>query len=149
MKFKNKETNYTAVKEYVTEHVLNGKQAVSMNTLQTIYGVGVGDSGYRHMFKQKLINDYKDKLSFLSVGRNDVDVVVSTSVPDNEISFKDKAGCIIKAAEYIRNDVNVYCESLPHPTWPPDTDELSDLQKSKPSSLVLFLERLLHATDRK
>ena len=29
--------DYTAVKEFVTEHVLNGKHAVSMNTLQTIY----------------------------------------------------------------------------------------------------------------
>ena len=60
---------------------------------------------------------------------------------------------------------------MPDPTWPPDIDELSDsslsndklihlllygkeaysveVNAAKPLSLVLFLERLLHATDRK
>ena len=99
------------------------------------------------ILKQKLIKTYKDELKFLSIGRNEPDIVISAAVSPENISFKDKTGCILKAAEYIRNDVKEYCNSFPDIKWPPDVNELLEIEKSKLNSLIFFLEKLLKTSE--
>ena len=41
------------------------------------------------------------------------DLVVDASALSTEIAFKDKEGCITKAAESLKNDVLKHCEGLP------------------------------------
>lgn len=139
--------DFSNVQQYIDEHVLKQEHAVSMCVLQTCYGIGSGDTRYRHKLKQRLIKTYQDKLKFLSVGRNEPEIVVSAKISPESISFKDKTGCILKAAEYIKNDVNGYCQAFPDTKWPPDVNELLEIEKDKPKSLTTFLEKVLQTSE--
>lgn len=63
-------------------------------------------------------------------------IVVDSSIHATEIQFNDKAGCIIKAAEYLREDILCQSKSLPALTRPPDLDEFK--KRSPPKSLLDF-----------
>ena len=64
----------------------------------------------------------------------------------DEITFNDKEGCLIKAAEYLRNDIIKQYESASELAWPPDIDKLKIY--SKPcDSLMLFYKNLLSSKD--
>ena len=111
------EGNYNSVTDYVTKHILNEKKAVSIAVLYTIYGLKPNDTRYRSKLKSQLKKDFPT-LSFLNIGRNSPDVVIDGSAEFDEISFNDKEGCHIKAAEYLRNDIIKQYESASELAWP-------------------------------
>ena len=47
------EGNYTAVQEYISEHVFIDKKAVSMIVLQSVHGLDRNDSPYRSKLKKE------------------------------------------------------------------------------------------------
>ena len=46
--------NYDAVKEYILKHKLLEEKAASMNVLQEIYGIGIGDKRYWGKLKKRI-----------------------------------------------------------------------------------------------
>lgn len=141
--------DYISVQEYITENVIKRKQTVSMGVLHSVYDLHVDDSRYRAKLKRRIQNDFKDAVSFFSVGKNLPDMVINTALPVEEIAFHDKQGCVIKAAEYLRNDILTYCETLPELSWPPTIEELSSEEREPPSSLLLFERHLLNVNSSK
>ena len=59
------------------------------------------------------MKDFKEKFTILTSKKKMLDIVVDASALSTEIAFKDKEGCITKAAEYLKNDVLKHCEGLP------------------------------------
>ena len=58
--------NYDAVLSVITDNILERQECLSMETLQTVYGVGVGSRQSRHKLKCRLQKTFGDKLIFLS-----------------------------------------------------------------------------------
>ena len=81
---------------------------------------------------------FKEKVAILTSEKKMSGIVVDASALPTQIAFKDKEGCIIKAAEYLKNDILKHCEGLSALTWPPQLDELQDEQRNPPGSLMLF-----------
>ena len=127
---------------YITKHVLEEKQAVSITTLQTLYGLG-SDSRYRSKLKNRILKDFPDKLKFLSVDRKVPEIMISASIPAIEMAYKDKDGCIIKCAEYLREEIIEHCKNLPELSWPPSLEELNKNERTPPQSLLTFLKHIL------
>ena len=98
------EGNYNSVTDYVNKHILKEKRAVSIAVLHTTYGLKPNDTRYRSKLKSRLKKEFPT-LSFLNIGRNSPDVVMEGSAEFDEITFNDKEGCLIKAAEYLRNGI--------------------------------------------
>ena len=95
-----------------------------MSVLHTIYGLRPSDSKYRSKLKSRIMKRFKDQINFLPVGLKTPEILVYESTPVSELSFKDKSGCIIKAAEYLRNDTISHSRNLPTVSWPPQAEEL-------------------------
>ena len=51
------------------------------------------------------MKDFKEKVTILTSEKKISDTVVDASAVPTEIAFKDKEGCIIKTAEYLKNEV--------------------------------------------
>ena len=133
------------MKQYINQHVLTDRNAVSLNVLHTIYGLHPDDRRYRLKLKNQIIKDFKEKVAILTSGKKISDIVVDASALPTEIAFKDKEGCIINATEYLKNDVLKHCEGLSELTWPPQLDELQDEKRNPPESLMLLCKHLLQS----
>ena len=99
------ESNYNSVTDYVTEHILNEKRAVSIAVLHTIYGLKPNDTSYHSKLKSRLKKDFPT-LSFLNIGRNSPDVVIDGAAEFDEITFNDKEGCLTKAENLLSSTDN-------------------------------------------
>ena len=66
----------------------------------------------------------------------------------DEITFNDKEGCLIKAAEYLRNDIIKQYESASELAWSPDIDKLK-IYRQPCDSLMLFYITLFSSKDNK
>ena len=84
------------MKQYINQHVLTDRNAVSLKVLHTIYGLHPDDRRYRLKLKNRIMNDFKEKVAILTSEKKISDIVVDTSALPTEIAFKDKEGCIIK-----------------------------------------------------
>ena len=115
-----------------------------MSLLHTIYGLSCSNSRYRSKLKDRIMKRFKDQINFLPVGPKTPEILVDASTPVSELAFKDKSGCIIKAAEYLRNDIISYSQNLPTVSWPPQA-ELQRNDKLLPPNLLLFLRHMLHS----
>ena len=141
--------NCDAVKEYVNTKVITESQAVSMKTLHEIYGLNVTDVRYRGKLKSRIENEYKDRILFLQTQKNIPLVLVSANISLSEINFTNNKECIVKSAEYLREDIIQYSENLPELSWPPTSNELSSDERSTiPASLLTFLNHLLKSSDK-
>ena len=114
-----------------------------MSLLHTIYGLSCSNSRYWSKLKDRIMKRFKDQINFLPVGPKTPEILVDASTPVSELAFKDKSGCIIKAAEYLRNDIS-YSQNLPTVSWPPQA-ELQRNDKLLPPNLLLFLRHMLHS----
>ena len=52
-------------KKFISSHINEEGQCISMKILLEIYGVGLGDTRYRSKLKQRLKGYFKDSISFL------------------------------------------------------------------------------------
>ena len=115
-----------------------------MSLLHTIYGLSSSNSTYRSKLKDRIMKRFKDQINFLPVGPKTPEILVDASTPVSELAFKDKSGCIIKAAEYLCNDIISYSQNLPTVSWPPQA-ELQRNDKLLPPNVLLFLRHMLHS----
>ena len=140
--------DFLSVKQYINSQILGKKQAVPMAVLHNIYGLQINDTRYRSKLKGRILNEFKDKLTFLSVHGKKSEIVIDATVPASEIGFENRNGCILKAAEYIRQEILQYASNLPELSWPPQLDELLSDEWSPPSNLISFLTTLLYHPNR-
>eukprot|EP00794_Sanderia_malayensis_P013131 gene13131-14482_t len=95
--------------EFVQHHVIEGEQSVSIKLLTEVYGLDKEDCRLRGKVKQKLVQEFKDKLLFVAVMNNEAQIVLSKDVLTNtkKTSFLDSyRNFVVKeAATTIRNDV--------------------------------------------
>ena len=115
-----------------------------MSLLHTIYGLSSSNSTYRSKLKDRIMKRFKDQINFLPVGPKTPEILVDGSTPVSELALKDKSGCIIKAAGYLRNDTISYSQNLPTVSWPPQA-ELQRNDKLLPPNVLLFLRHMLHS----
>ena len=108
-------------------------------------GLHPDDRRYRLKLKNRIMKGFKEKVAILTSEKKMSGIVVDASALPTEIAFKDKEGCIIKATDYLKNDVLKHCEGLSALTWPPQLDELQDEQRNPPRSLMLFYKHLLQS----
>ena len=98
-------------------------------------------------WKKKLINIFGDKLLFLTSRPNTPDIVISSGTVEARVDVSDKESDIKKVANYLRKDIEEYCQSLPALSWPPTVEELSADDRLPPASVTLFLTNLLKTLD--
>ena len=67
----------------------------------------------------KLVKEFGDSLTFLKIGGNKLEVVVSKAGLDSTAVVKEKTAELKQAAEYIREDILQYAEKLDNPSCPP------------------------------
>ena len=60
---------------------------------------------------------------------------------------KDKNMVLLKAAEYLRNDILEHIASCDTSNWPPTVENLSEFDENFPKSLSMFLTKILKAKD--
>ena len=137
--------DFESICEYIIHHVFEEKTAVFMSVLHTIYGLSPSDSRYRSKLKDRIMKRFKDQINFLPVGPKTPEILVDASSSVSELAFKDKSGCIIKAAEYLPNDVISYSQNLPTVSWPLQAEELQRNDELLPPNLLLFLRHMLHS----
>ena len=89
-----------------------------MITLHTTYDIRVNDSRYRSKLKTRIKNQFGQDVIFCSP-----DIVVRPSLSLSEVTFQDRDGCIIKAAEYLPNDIMSYFENATDPNWSPTVED--------------------------
>ena len=73
--------NYEVVLYMVKDYILADKQCISMETLQSAYGVGVGFRQSRHKLEERLRKTFGDKILFLSHGYHSPKLVISKECP--------------------------------------------------------------------
>ena len=84
---------------------MTDRDAVSLNVLHAVCGLHPDDRSYRLKLKNRIMKDFKEKVTILTSEKKISDTVVDASAVPTEIAFKDKEGCIIKTAEYLKNEV--------------------------------------------
>lgn len=76
-----------------------------MGVLHSLHGLRIIDSRYCHKLKQRLMKDFPESFFFMSVGKKPPELVLDFSLPLTGVNFKDKTGCIVKATEYLREEI--------------------------------------------
>ena len=139
--------NFHAAKENILKHIILEEKAVSMNVLQEIYDIGMGDKRYRGKLKKRIEERFSDQLIFVTAQVNNPEVVKSNQVFQNTIHHSvHKNTTVEKAASLIRDDIRNQCTVNPDETnWLPNLKELQDLPV--PHSVKLFFQTLL-ATEK-
>eukprot|EP00794_Sanderia_malayensis_P002237 gene2237-2552_t len=142
--------NFGAVCSLVEENVLEDLQCVSIDTLLTSYGLGVGDRQRRLSLKERLKGKYHDKLVFVSPEYHSPQVVFSKECMETQsmtktLEFSDEY-VVKKAAVKIRHAIlEIIKDAAPLP-WPPTVDSLQS-EERRPPSLLKFFFKTLFSSD--
>ena len=135
--------DFDKVKEFITSHIIEEGQCISMKILSEIYGLGVGDTKYRSKLKQRLKNYFKDSISFLpSTNKNIAEIVANTDCVTGTFVV-DKESQIRAAAKSLKEDILNKYDELQDLNWPPTSEELQEDSQAAPKSLCIFLEMLI------
>ena len=70
--------DYDLVSTIVKENILGEHQCMSMEALQTAYGVGVGSRQSRHKLQERLLKSFEDQIIFLSREYHSPRLVISS-----------------------------------------------------------------------
>ena len=72
--------NFKTVSSFILDHVIGGHQSVSIKVLTEMYGFDKEDSRLRSKMKQRIENEFGDKIAFVSIAYHEPQIVVSRSV---------------------------------------------------------------------
>ena len=78
--------DFNAVKHVIQNKVLCNDQAVYITALHRLYKIGYGsehETSYRGKLKKRILDEFGDALSYLSVNKSTPEVVVSTAGLDS------------------------------------------------------------------
>ena len=114
-----------------------------MRVLHELYKLNPEDTRYRSKLKSRLLNMYKESITFLKPQKNQAEIVINTDVLVEHNTEVNSTNCLRKAAEYLRDDIIRFASSLPNCSWPPLVDELISESRNPPSTVTDFLTHLL------
>ena len=69
--------------KFVRNHVIEHEQSISIKLLREVCGLDKEDCRLRGKVKQKLLQEFKDELLFVTVSNNEAKIVVSKKVLTN------------------------------------------------------------------
>lgn len=143
-------SNYEEVKEFVNDVIIQEKKPASMKLLHEIYGLGIGNTSYRHKLKTRLQNDFGETICFLSQKNKTLpEIVISAEYFTADTVFHSNEQTIKHAAKILRKDIFKKFDSFSMENWPPDPQELDTPELEPPQSIQCFVKSLLKpAGDR-
>lgn len=100
--------DFQSVINYINHEVLELKQTVSMAIILIMYGLNVENIRYRSRWKTRIVNEFGDKLTFLRVHPRKPEIVSDANLAPEDIDFRNEAACIMKAVEYLRDNILSY-----------------------------------------
>ena len=139
-----------SVRTFISEAVFEQNQAVSITVLHRLYGTGYGQENekiYRNKLKKRVFDEHGDSLKFLKVDGKTPEVVVNSDGLNSTTIVRDKSMVLLKAAEYLLNDILEHIASCDISNWLPTMESLSEFDESFPTSLSLFLTKILKSKD--
>ena len=143
--------NFQNLKNFVQEHIIDGDQSVSVKLLTELYGFDKEDSRLRNKVKQKLEQEFNDRICFVSTSYHEAEVVISRRVLiDTSLSsfIKGNEGFILKeAASILRKAFLGLIEAVPDCVWPPTVETLTAKNRQPPDSVTTFLIKLLQGSS--
>ena len=142
--------DYDLVSTIVKENILGEHQCMSMETLQTAYGVGVGSRQSRHKLQERLLKSFEDQLIFLSREYHSPRLVISSEcLPTQTLSNSlqsSKENTVKRAGLILRDSVISFLKEVPKLPWPPTVECLNNRERQMPEILKLFFINLLSKT---
>ena len=137
-------SNYEEVKEFVNDVIIKGKKLASMKLLHEIYGLGIGNTSYRHKLKTRLQNDFGEDISFLSQKNKTLpEIVISAEYLTADTIFHSNEQTIKHAAKILTKDIFQKFDSFTMEDWPPDPEQLNASELEPPQSVQYFVKSLL------
>ena len=97
--------DFEKVKRFISENILGGNEAISMNILQNIYGIGANDTRYRSKLKKKIEAAFPDQLYFETAKANTPEIVLNANKVSAYVA-PTKESNILTAANIIKK---IYC----------------------------------------
>ena len=143
--------NFEAVCELVDDHILSGRQYISMESLMGTYGIGTGVRQRRHAVKAWLLKKYGDCLLFISTEYHTAQIVISrecleTQTISKSLEFSENYA-VKRTASLLRDVVLKFVEKSSSLPWPPTIESLMSRERESPALLQLFVNVLLSPTD--
>jgi len=131
--------DFEAVISFVNIEIIENARVVSMTHLHSLYKLGVGDSRYTNKLKERLKNEYGDRITFCPrSGRAESEIIIGTCNIDNLINVTDEI-TLKNAALIIANDMKDKFSNGYNVKWPPSSNELSKEEFRPPKSINTFL----------
>ena len=138
--------DYLKVKKIIEKNVLLHHQAISMALLHEAFGLETSYNRYRHKLKERLINDYRNKIKFVKSHYHHPEIVIGADSVNSNLLLNNKDVIIKEAAQLLRSDIMEYLNNLPEIPWPPHIDSF-DKAEHFPDSIIQFLEYLVKSTE--
>ena len=142
--------NFKTVCSVIVDHVVGGHQSVSSKVLTEMYGFDKEGSRLRSKVKQRIENEFGEKIAFVSIVYHEPQIVVSRSVlGDTCVSnfIKENKKFILKeSARHLRSDITEMISKAPELPWAPTTEALLWPDRQPPESVKEFFRSLLHST---
>jgi hypothetical protein len=136
----------------VQNNILDGRQCISLETLQTVYGIGVGSRQSRHKLKERLLKTFGDQLVFLSQESHSPVVVISkeclqTQTLSNTLQFSNKS--VVKKSAFALRDVALkFIDDVADNPWPPTVESLNERASKIPELIKFFYIHLAVIKER-
>ena len=142
--------NFKTVCSFIVDHVIGGHLSVSIKVLTEMYGFDKEDNRLRSKVKQRIENEFGDKIAFVNISYHEPEIVVSRSVlEDTCVSnfIKENKKFISKeSARHIRSDITEMISKAPELPWPKLFHGLTDslLKVSKNFLNLCFIQHIIH-----
>ena len=94
-------------------------QAISMAPLHVAFGLEANETRCRHELKERLINDYRNKIMFVKSRYHHLEIVIGADSVNSILFLNNKDVIIKEAAQLRRSDIIEYLNNLPEIPWPP------------------------------
>ena len=107
--------DFNAIKNFIQNQILCNNHTVSITALHRLYNIGYGsehERSYRGKLKKRILDEFGDALSFLSINKSTPVVVVSTAGLDSTTIVNDKDNILKLAAKFLREDILNYASNL-------------------------------------
>ena len=136
--------DFEKVKRFISENILCGNEASSINILLDIYVIGANDTQYRMKLKKEIKAAFPDQLYFVTAKAVTPEIVLNANKVSGYVALTKESN--ILTAANIKKDILQYCsdKTKTKRAWRPTTEQFSTSESSSlPESVHLFLKELL------
>ena len=138
--------NFKTVCSFIVDHVIGGHQSVFIKVLTEMYGFDKEDSRLCPKVKQRIENEFGDKIAFVSIGYHEPQILVRHSVLEDNFIKENKKFILKESARHLKSDITEMISQAPELPWPPTTEALSWPDRQPPESVKEFFRSVLHST---